>query len=53
MHPTLDANVLNNPGRYVIRVRNPAPITGDWGDTSNAAKITVPYRGTPHSKNQF
>jgi imidazolonepropionase-like amidohydrolase len=53
LQTTLDANVLNNPGRYVIRVRNPAPITGDWGDTSNAAKITVPYRGTPHSKNQF
>jgi imidazolonepropionase-like amidohydrolase len=53
LQATLDANVLNNPGRYVIRVRNPAPITGDWGDTSNAAKITVPYRGTPHSKNQF
>jgi hypothetical protein len=53
LQTTLDANVLNNPGRYVIRVRNPQPITGEWGDTSNPAKITVPYRGTPNSRNQF
>src|SRR5688572_3397985 len=40
---TLDEAFLRNPGRYVIRVKNPEPITGDWGDTSNAAKLTVPY----------
>jgi hypothetical protein len=51
---TLDEAFLRNPGRYVIRVKNPEPITGDWGDTSNAAKLTVPYAFTKkHSHNQF
>lgn len=51
---TLSAEMLNKPGRYVLRVRNPEPIAGEWGDTSNPAKITVPYRFTTmHSKNQF
>jgi hypothetical protein len=51
----LDAATLNTPGRYVIRVKNPAPLgTPEWGDTSNAAKITVPYAFTKaHSHNQF
>jgi hypothetical protein len=51
---TMDANTLNAPGRYVLRVKNPEPLaTPEWGDTSNPVKLTVPYRGTPHSKNQF
>jgi imidazolonepropionase-like amidohydrolase len=50
-----DANTLNNPGRYLIQVRNPAPIaTKDWGDTSNMAKITVPTKFTTvTSDNKF
>jgi hypothetical protein len=41
---TLPAAVLAKPGRPVIRVKNPPPVASkDWGDTSNAAKITIPY----------
>ena len=55
IHATLSTALLSNPGRYVIRVRNPEPIaTAEWGDTSNPAKITVPTQHTQsHSNNRF
>jgi hypothetical protein len=51
---TLDAGFLQKPGRYVLQVRNPQPVVGDWGDTSNPAKLTIPYSfTTKHSQNRF
>jgi hypothetical protein len=44
---TLDQNLLAQAGRIELVVKNPEPLdTPQWGDTSNAASITVPFSFT-------
>ena len=52
---TLDATVLAKPGRYAVTIKNPLPLaTAEWGDTSNPAKLLVPYAfTTATSDNKF
>ena len=44
---SLDQNLLSRAGRIELRVRNPEPLdTPQWGGTSNAASIVVPFEFT-------
>jgi hypothetical protein len=51
---TVDATLLK-PGTIFLKVKNPPPVaTPMWGDTSNLARLLVPYRFTTnYSKNEF
>jgi hypothetical protein len=51
---TVDAALLK-PGTLFLTVKNPQPLaTPMWGDTSNIARLLVPYRFTTnYSKNLF
>lgn len=50
-----DAALLAKPGRYSVVVKNPQPVAvPQWGDTSNPAKLLVPYAFTTQtSDNKF
>ena len=52
---TLDAGLLAKPGRYSVVIKNPQPVAApEWGDTSNPAKLLVPYSFTAAtSDNRF
>jgi hypothetical protein len=44
---TLDQNLLARAGRLELRVKNPEPLdTPQWGGTSNAASILIPFEFT-------
>jgi hypothetical protein len=51
----LDANILAQAGLKEVRVRNPQPsLNPTWGDTSNAARVLVPFSFTTQwSKNRY
>jgi hypothetical protein len=55
LQATVDANVLAKAGRYSVVVKNPQPVAApEWGDTSNPAKLLVPYSfSTATSENKF
>ena len=52
---TADAGLLSKPGRYSVVIKNPQPVAvPQWGDTSNPAKLLVPYAFTTQtSDNKF
>ena len=51
----IDAATLAKPGRFVVVVKNPQPVGNVmWGDTSNPARLLVPYNFTTGtSQNKF
>ncbi len=51
----LDASIFAKAGRFYVMVRNNGALTTpEWGDTSNAATLTVPYPfTTKFSRNRF
>jgi hypothetical protein len=55
LQATLDAGLLAKPGRYSVVIKNPQPVAApEWGDTSNPAKLLVPYGfTTATSDNKF
>ena len=55
LQATVDASVLSKAGRYSLVVKNPQPVAApEWGDTSNPAKLLVPYSFTAAtSENKF
>jgi len=52
---TVDSAFLAKPGRYSVTIKNPQPVAAaEWGDTSNPAKLLVPYNfTTATSENRF
>ncbi len=50
---TVPANILARAGRFEVMVKNPAPLaTPEWGGSSNAANLLVPFSfTTQYSKN--
>jgi imidazolonepropionase-like amidohydrolase len=55
LRATVDVAFLAKAGRYSVRVKNPQPVAAaEWGDTSNPAKLLVPYSfTTATSENRF
>lgn len=47
LRATLDGSILNQPGKKIVMVKNPLPLsTPEWGDHSNEARLLVPFSFT-------
>jgi hypothetical protein len=55
LQATLEPSLLAKAGRYSVVIKNPQPLAlQEWGDTSNPAKLLVPYAFTTAiSENRF